>query len=200
MGKLNTIYQAIATRCEKISHKSDIVKIIKEYDASMQKVNVKNALWYLSRHGYITRIFLDYYYINSIEERELGYRKGYDDKEILFIVLNKVKWKWYSGLTSALYEARAIWQVPNTLTIVNDRMTKQKKILGMDVHFVKIKKSLFFGLVSKKTKNNIQYYYSDPSKTELDFIYLKRHDKLSNKTEKTREYAKKYPKWLQNSI
>ncbi len=200
MGKLRTIYQAILTRCEKVSHKSEIMRIIREYNVSISKVNINNALWYLSRHGYITRIFLDYYYINSIEERELGYQKEYDDKDILFIVLHKVQWKWYLGLTSALYESGEIWQVPNILTIVNDRTTKKKRILGMNVNFIKLKKSLFFGLVSKKTKNHVRYSYSDLPKTELDFIYLRKHNKLDNKTKKAREYAKKYPQWLQKSI
>ncbi|MDP1695170.1 MAG: hypothetical protein Q8L34_06550, partial [Candidatus Woesearchaeota archaeon] len=108
MGKLKTIYLAVSTRCEKISYKSDILKIIKEYNDSIKKVNISNAFWYLSRHGYIKRIFLDYYYINSIEERELGYKKGYDNKELIYLVLNKVKWNWYLGLTSALYESREI--------------------------------------------------------------------------------------------
>lgn len=200
MGKLNTIYQAILTRCGKISHKSDIIKIIKEYNASTNKVNVNNALWYLSRHNYIKRIFLDYYYINSIEERELGYQKKYEDKEILFIVLNKVKWKWYMGLTSALYEAREIWQVPNILTIINDRVTKKRKILGMNINFIKMKKSLYFGLVPKKTKNKIKYLYSEPAKTELDFVYLRRYTKIGKKTKKIREYVNRYPKWLQKLI
>lgn len=200
MGKLKTIYSAILTRCEKVSHKLDIIKIIEEYNKSIKKVNINNAFWYLSRHGYLKRIFLDYYYINSIEERELGFRKKYTDAELIYLVLNKVKWKWYLGLISALYESREIWQVPTTVTIINDRMTKKMKILGVDVKFIKIKKNLFFGLVSKKTKNNIKYVYSAPAKTDLDFVYLRRHNKIINKTKKIREYIKKYPKWLKKLI
>ncbi len=200
MGKLKTIYIAILTRTEKISHKSDILKVIKEYNESIKKVDIENAFWYLSRHGYITRIFLDYYYINSIEERELGYKKGYGDKELIYLVLNKVKWKWYLGLTSALYESGEILQVPNKVTIINDRISKKMKILGIDIKFIKMKKSLFFGLVSKITNNKIKYFYSDLAKTDLDFIYLRRHDKINNKTKKTEEYLKKYPKWLKKLI
>lgn len=199
MGTLSTIYHAIVTRCDKISHKSDIIKIIKEYHTSIKKVNISNALWYLSRRGYIRRIFLDYYYVNSIEEKKLTYRRGHGDKELLFSVLNKAQWRWYVGLTSALYESGEIWQVPNTLTIINDRITKKKEILGMNVQFIKIKKTLFFGLVSKKI-NNIHYSYSDPAKTTLDFIYLRKYDKIDHRTKKTKEYAQRYPKWLQKSI
>lgn len=200
MGKLKTIYIAVSIRCEKISHKSDILRVIKEYNDSVKKVEIFNAFWYLSRQGYIKRIFLDYYYISSIEERELGYKKEYDDKEITYLVLNKVKWKWYLGLTSALYESGEILQVPNNLTIINDRMSKSVKILGIDVKFIKMKKELFFGLVSKRTKNKIRYSYSDSAKTDLDFLYLRRHDKISNKTKKVKEYLKKYPKWLKKLI
>jgi len=200
MGKLKTVYLAVSARCEKISHKSEIFKIIKEYNDSIKKIDIHNAFWYLSRHGYIKRIFLNYYYINSIEERELNYKKGYEDKEIVYQVLNKVKWNWYIGLTSALYESGEILQVPNNITIINDRMTKNIKILGMDVKFIKMKKDLFFGLISNKTKNKIKYSYSDPAKTDLDFFYLRRHDKIDNKTRRAEEYIKKYPTWLQKSI
>ena len=200
MGKLKTIYMAILIRTEKISHKSDILRVIKEYNESINKVDIENAFWYLSRHGYITRIFLDYYYINSIEERELGYKKGYEGKELIYWVLNKVKWKWYLGLTSALYESREILQVPNNITIINDRISKEMNILGIDIKFIKMKKSLFFGLVSKITKNKVKYFYSDLAKTDLDFVYLRRHNKIDNKTKKTEEYLKKYPKWLKKSI
>ena len=200
MGKLKTIYMAILTRTEKISHKSNILRVIKEYNESIKKVDIENAFWYLSRHGYITRIFLDHYYINSIEERELGYKKGYEDKELIYWVLNKVKWKWYLGLTSALYESGEILQVPNNITIINDRISKKMKILGIDIKFIKMKKSLFFGLVSKITKNTIKYFYSDLAKTDLDFVYLRRHNKINNKTKKIEEYLRKYPKWLKKSI
>jgi len=200
MAKLKTISTAILTRCEKIYHKSDILKVIKEYNDLIKKVNVSNAFWYLSRHGYIKRIFLDYYYINSIEEREEGYRRGYEDKELIYLVLNKVKWKWYVGLTSALYESREILQVPNNLTIINNKISKNLNILGINVKFIKMKENLFFGLISKKTKNNINYSYSDTEKTDIDFIYLRRHNQISNKNKKTLEYMKRYPKWLKKLI
>lgn len=200
MGKLRTLYLAVLGRCEKISHKSDIIKIIKEYDKSAKKTEINNAFWYLSRHGYIKRIFLDYYYINSIEERELGYLKEYSDKELLFFVLNNVKWKWYLGLTSALYEIGEIWQVPNRITIINNKISKEIAIADMKVKFYKIKDSLFFGLLSKKSRNKISYFYSDKEKTDLDFVYLRKYDKIDNYAKKTKEYSKKYPKWLQKLI
>ncbi|MDP1694946.1 MAG: hypothetical protein Q8L34_05390, partial [Candidatus Woesearchaeota archaeon] len=91
-------------------------------------------------------------------------------------------------------------QVPNNITIINGKMTKNIKILGIDVKFIKMKKDLFFGLISKKTKNKIKYSYSDSAKTDLDFFYLRRHDRIDNKTRRAKEYIKKYPTWLQKSI
>ena len=200
MGKLRTLYLAILNRCEKISHKRDLLKVINEYKESINRISIKDALKYLSRHGYIKRIFLDYYYINSIEERELGYQKEYSDKELLFFVLNKVHWKWYLGLTSALYERGEIWQAPNSIIIINNRLSKEITIADMKVKFYKMKDALFFGILSKKTKHKIHYFYSDKEKTDLDFVYLRKYDQIDDPTKKTKEYTKRYPKWLQKLI
>lgn len=195
MGKLKIIYLALLKRKDKIVRKEEIMEVINEYNKKINKVSVKDALWYLSRRNYIRRIFLDYYYINSIEEREMGIC-DYEDKEVLFEVLNKKEIKWYLGLNSALYASGDIWQVPNVLTIINNKISGKRIIFGLKINFIKIKESLIFGLVHKKTKNKIQYSYSDTQKTNLDFSYLIKQDKLS-KDKKTREYLKKYPKWLQ---
>ena len=94
MGKLKTIYLSLLNRIGKIVRKEEIIELIDEYNKRLNKVSVKNALWYLSRRNYIRRIFLDYYYINSIEERGRGIC-NYEDREVLFEVLNKEKFKWY---------------------------------------------------------------------------------------------------------
>jgi predicted transcriptional regulator of viral defense system len=195
MGKLKTIYLALLNRKDKIVRKEEIIEVIEEYNKKLNKVSVKDALWYLSRRHYIRRIFLDYYYINSIEEREM-HICNYEDKEVLFEVLNKKGIKWYIGLTSALYASGDIWQIPNVLTIINNKISGKRAIFGLKLNFIKIKESLIFGLVNKKTKNNIRYSYSDTQKTNLDLAYLIKHNNLS-KDKKTREYLKKYPKWLQ---
>mgnify|MGYP001607963016 FL=1 len=96
MGKLKTIYIALLNRKDKIVRKKEIIEIIEEYNRKLNKVNIKNALWYLARHNYVRRILLDYYYINSIEEREMN-KCNYQDREALFEVLNKEKIKWYVG-------------------------------------------------------------------------------------------------------
>src|SRR3989339_169676 len=88
MGKLKSVYSALLNRGEKIMKRKEIVNLIEDY-RKIEKISITNALWYLSRQGHIKRIFLDYYYINSIEEREQKFCK-YLDKELLFLVLNKI--------------------------------------------------------------------------------------------------------------
>ncbi len=173
----------------------EIVKLVEDYNNKIEKVSITNTLWYLSRQNYIKRIFLDYYYINSIEERERKFCK-YMDKELLFLVLNKSDIKWYLGLTSAKYSGGEIWQTPNLLIVVNNRVSGKRIIADLKVKFIKIKESLIFGLIKEKTDKGIEYSYSDKEKTELDDIYLSRKGKLA-KDKKTRNYLKKYPKWLQ---
>ena len=198
MGKLKSIYSALLNRSEKIVRRKDLLKLIEEYNNKIEKVSINNAIWYLSRLNYIKRIFLNYYYINSIEERELKFCK-YLDKELLFIVLKKLGVKWYLGLTSARYSSGEIWQTPNMLIILNNRFSGEKIVAGLKVKLIKIKDELIFGIIKGKTNNGIEYFYSDKEKTALDVIYLNREGKaIINK--KTKNYLKKYPKWLQKLI
>lgn len=198
MGKLRIIYLALLNRKNKIIKKEEIIKLIEEYNKNFKKVSIKNALWYLSRQNYIKRIFLNYYYINSFEEKV---RKicNLQDNELLFEVLNKEKIKWYLGLNSALYELGQTWQAQNMQTIINNRISGKKKVAGMNVIFIKIKRDLIFGLLKDKTKNGILYFYSDQEKTRLDFAYLKKRNNLI-KNNKTEKYLKKYPKWFKKFI
>ena len=198
MSKILTIYEALLNRKEKICHKSNIVEILKEYNKSIGKINSDNAIKYLSRHKYIKRIILNYYYINSLDEKERNFCK-YEDRELLFIVLNKLKIKWYFGLNSALYLLGKTWQTPNTITIINNKISGRRTVLGLRVRFIKIKESLIFGLKKGKTKNNIPYAYSNLAKTYLDLSYLRETDKLVSEKE-TKNYLKKYPKWLSKLI
>ncbi len=194
MTKIIAIYESILNRKEKICHKSEIIEIIKEYSESIEKINLENAIWYLSRHKYIKRIILNFYYINSLDERKRAFC-NYEDKELLFIALNKAEINWYLGLNSALYQLGKIWQIPNTLTIINNKISGKKKILEIEVRFIKIKENLIFGLKEKKTKNNTVYFYSDLAKTSIDFAYLRKSNNIINLKE-TKNYIQKYPKWI----
>ena len=194
MGKLKSVYSALLNRGEKIMKRKEIVKLIEDYK-KIEKISIANALWYLSRQRYIKRIFLDYYYINSIGEREQKFYR-YLDKELLFLVLNKLDIKWYLGLTSARYSGGEIWQTPNMLIIINNKFSGNRSIMGFKTRFIKLKESLIFALVKGKTDKGIEYYYSNKEKTGLDEVYLSKKGRVA-KDKKTKNYLKKYPKWLQ---
>jgi predicted transcriptional regulator of viral defense system len=198
MGRIIKIYEALLNRKEKICHKSEIIEIIDEYNRTLGKVNAKNTLKYLSRHGYIRRIFLHFYYINSMDERERGFC-AYEDRELLFVVLNRVGIKWYLGMSSALYLSGKTWQTPNILTIINNNISGKKKILEMNVRFFKIKDTLIFGLKRGRTKNNIRFLYSDQAKTHIDIVYFRKSSKIIV-VNHTAKYLRRYPKWLRKSI
>jgi hypothetical protein len=194
MGQVIKIYEALLNRKEKVCHRLEILEIVNEYNKTLGKISPQNALKYLSRHNYIRRIFLQFYYINSSDEKERGFC-NYENKEILFIVLNKSRIKWYVGLNFALYSLGKTWQTPNTLTIINNKISGRKKILGMSVIFRKIKEHLMFGLKTGKTKNGVPYFHSNLAKTYLDLAYFKETNKLT-RVKGTEEYLRKYPKWL----
>ena len=198
MSKILTIYEALLNRKEKVCSKSDIVEIIHLYNKSLGKISPKNAQWYLSRHGYIKRIIFNFYYINSMDERNRHFCK-FEDKELLFTVLNKLGLKWYVGLSSALYLQGKIWQIPNTLTIINCQFSGRRIILGLKVRFIKIKEDLIFGLKEGKTRNKVSYFYSKLTKTYLDLAYLKESERLVILKD-TKKYLKKYPSWLHKLI
>lgn len=195
MKKISRIYEALLNRKEKVCRKEEIAEIIKEYKEKFRSgMDITDAIKYLSRHKYIKRIFQSYYYINNVDERKRDYCL-YEDKELLFIVLNKLKIKWYVGLTSSLYIHGKFWQVPRVLHLLNNRFAGTKNILSLKVKFSKIKESLFFGLNKFKTKNGIEYYYSDKAKTSLDMVYLKKSNRLI-KYKLTKRYFKEYPRWI----
>lgn len=198
MARMMSIYEALLNRVEKICYKPEIAKIIEEYNKEVRKISVKDAFKYLSRHKHIKRIFLNIYYINSVEERKRGFCE-YEDKELLFTALNKLRIKWYLGLGYALYLNGGTWQAPNILHIINDRFSGARKILGIKVKFHKVKPSLIFGIKKAKTKHGINYFYSDTAKTYLDLAYLRESDRLI-RTKGIAKYIKKYPKWLSKSI
>lgn len=111
------------------------------------------------------------------------------------MVLNKLKLKWYVGLSSALYLQGKIWQVPNTVTIINHRFSGRRMVLGLKVRFVKIKENLIFGLKKEKTRHKIPYPYSNLAKTYLDLSYFRESKKFVI-LQDTRKYLQKYPSWL----
>src|SRR3989338_9191289 len=166
-NNISQIYEALINRVGKIVKKEEIERIIIEFNKSFREsLDAESIIKYLSRHNYIKRIFLSFYYINLADERKRKYCK-FEDRELLFLVLNKLNIKWYLGLSSALYESGKVWQAPAIVNIINNKFSGKRKILGFDVKFYKMKDNLFFAIESQKTKNNIEYFYSEPSKTYI---------------------------------
>src|SRR3989344_3275605 len=134
-NNISKIYEALINRTGKIAKKEEIEKIINEFNRRFKKkINSERIIKYLSRHNYIKRIFLSFYYVNSIDERKRRYCK-FEDRELLFLVLNKLNIRWYLGLSSALYESGKVWQAPAIVNIINNKFSGKRKILGFDVKF-----------------------------------------------------------------
>lgn len=197
---------------EKILNKEEIIKIIKEYSKIYKtKVNLISLWTYLRKDSYIKRILGDYYYVYSLEERYNKYCK-FSEEELIFLVLEKMKIKWYLGLESALKENRITWQALNIVTIVNNHFSGVKKLGNSKFKFIKTKDKKFeFGLIKKKTNNSAGYFYSDLEKTYLDFLYfssykgkdiksLKKNLDFKIENSKVIKYAKHYPNKIQEVI
>lgn len=193
MAIKDTIYEALINR-GKILSKDEIVGLAKEYKEKFGIKPSKYLLKYLSRHKYIRRVFKGFYYINSFDERIRGFCE-FEDKEVLFMVLNKMKLKWYVGLGYSTYLQGKTWQTPNQMSIVNNKFSGIKRIFGLKVKLFKTKEALFFGLKKMKTKKGIDYFYSDPAKTYIDKVYFKESNSLI-RIKNTQEYLKRYPKWV----
>src|SRR3989344_1749191 len=87
---------------EKILMKDEIIKTFKEYSRVYKtKVNLVSLWTYLRKDNYIKRILGDYYYVYSLEERYNHYCR-FSEEELVFLVLEKIRLKWYLGLESAL--------------------------------------------------------------------------------------------------
>lgn len=198
-NKITKIYEALLNRVERICDKIEIAVIIKEFNKKFKaKIEIDNAIKYLSRHGYIKRIFSSFYYINSVDERKRKFCK-FEDRELLFLALNKLKLKWYIGLSSALYESGETWQTPIVINIVNNKFSGKRKILELNVRFFKIKERLIFAIKSVRTKNNINYFYSVPAKTYLDMVYFRVAEKII-KGKNIEKYLKRFPKWVEKKL
>lgn len=193
MNSINSIHEALINR-GKIFTKKDILYLFEEYKKVNPSIRHKSLIADLSKNRYIKRLFLGYYYINSYDERKRGYSE-YSDKELLFLVLNKEKIRWYLGLNTAIYEQGKTWQTPNKINVINTRISGERKVVGLNVKFIKTKEDLVFGLKEMKTKHNISYFYSDPAKTYIDKVYFGESNNLIS-IKNTREYLKRYPKWV----
>lgn len=193
MSDINKVHETLLNR-GKILHKKKIVETLQEFSRIISKIDIENTIKYLSRHRYIKRILFSFYYINSYDERIRGFCE-LEDRELLFSVLNKLGVKWYLGLSSSIYLQGKVWQTPNKLYILNEKISGNKKIGNLNIRFMKIKDKLIFGLKKAKTSKGIGYFYSDPAKTNIDLVYFKKRNKLT-RIKNTNKYLKEYPKWV----
>ncbi len=197
---------------EKIITKEEVIKTIKDYSKIYKiKINIISLWTYLRKDNYIKRILGDYYYIYSLEERYNHYCK-FSEEELVFLVLKKMNIKWYLGLESALKENKITWQTLNIKIIINNHFSGIKELGNSRFKFIKTKNSkLKFGLIKKKTNNNVVFLYSDLEKTYLDFLYFLSYkgkdikilkENLDFKVEKSKiiKYVKYYSIKVQKGI
>jgi len=164
----------------------------------------ENIIVNLRKNRDILYIFKSYYYLLDPREKKGSYTE-YSTNEMVYAILNKLNIKWYFGLYSALERNNIIWQGVVNPIIVNSELSGEKKILGVKYQFHKLKRELLdFGRIKKTTKNRITFYYSDPEKTYIDFIYFNKNppSELSNtaKNEKLRLYLKNYSKNFKKKV
>ena len=164
----------------------------------------ENIIVNLRQNRDILYVFKGYYYLLNSKEKEGSYT-NYSTNEMVYAVLNKLNIRWYLGLESALERSNVIWQGVVNPVVLNSEVSGQKTILGVKYQFHKIKREkLDFGYVKKITKNRITFYYSDPDKTFLDYVYLNKNipsELLHVKNnEKVKFYLKQYSKNFKKKV
>ncbi len=211
-GASGKIIEKLRSRKVGIFSKEEIFKIIEEYEKIYKKkVNLISLWTYIRKDNYIKRILGYYYYVFSLEERYNKYCK-FSEEELVFLILEKMKVKWYLGLESALKKNKITWQSINVIIIINNWFSGIKRLGNSKFKFIKTKDKMFtFGLVENKTNNQVKYFYSDLEKTYLDFLYfhsylgeniflVKKTLDFNIKKNKFLEYAKNYSKKVKEAI
>lgn len=186
---------------EKLVFKRQLARALKDV---LQDKFSENIIVNLRKNRDIVYAFKGYYYLLSSKEKEGSYT-DYSTNEMVYAILNKLNIRWYLGLYSALERNNIIWQGVVNPIIVNSDISGEKKILGVKYQFHKMKRELLdFGYIKKITKNRITFYYSDPEKTYIDFIYFNKNppSELSNfkKNETLRSYLKNYSKNFKKKV
>ena len=167
----------------------------KRYKLSIRSVHA--ALKRQEERGLVERVF-NKIYINKIA-------KGFSQRDLLN-VLRPVS---YISLESALAEYGVTSQIPRVLTCVSPKYVRNVKSKTVHITFRTLKKDLFWGFVSRKTRYSV-YNIAEPEKALLDWIYFRRSEKLPLDTDefvlseldriRLLEYAKRYPVLVENEI
>ena len=175
-------------------------------------IEYKYGINYLIRTKHLVRILKGFFYVRSLKERSEGTR------EVIFFeaLANALKYKgvtnWYFGLDTAIKLNNLTHEYFAIDYVISDRLFRARpiSILGHKVKFIKLNKKLFgFGV-----KSNGFINYSDPEKTFLDIIHIRKHSGFENdaiKNEladliehldkrKIMRYAKNYSKSVRNFL
>jgi len=204
------IIDKLRSKKERMLSKEEIIKTIEDYQRIYKvKVNMISLWTYLRKDKYIQRILKDYYYVYSLEERHNHYC-NLSEEELVFLVLEKMRLKWYLGLESALKKNKIAWQAFNVITLVNSHFSGIKKLGNSKFKFIKTKeKRLSFGCIKAETNNKVAYFYSDLEKTYIDFLYfykgkdietMKKNLDIEVRKDRLKKYAKNYSKKIQEAV
>lgn len=199
----NILINYLERKQSKVISKKNLRKLIQDVAHS------ESAITHLRNTGWLQYILNGYYYICDSEEQRTGFTQ-YTVAEMIFVVLNKLKIKWYLGLETALETNNVVWQGHSKIVIINEKISRERTIQGTKVEFRKMSSKRFlFGIKRFKTKNRITGYSSDPEKTLADFFYYEKKPPIELLDKQDKDillgYLKKYPpltrrhakRWLQ---
>lgn len=186
---------------DKLVSKKQLIKVFRDV---LQGNYSENIIVNLRRNRDILYVFKGYYYLLDPKEKKGAFTE-YSTNEMVYAILNKLNIKWYLGLYSALERNNIVWQGVVNPIIVNSEFSGEKKILEVKYKFYKMKRDKFdFGYIKKITKNRITFYYSDPEKTYIDFVYFNKNLPLevsnAKKNENLRLYLKNYSKSFKKKV
>jgi len=202
---LKTIYNQLDNFGSAVIHKSRLCTILNSI--SSNKLEINKMISILKTKNKIKLIFSNYFYILNSDEQIKNYYK-YSTEEIVFLILNKLKLKWYLALHSSLLINNINYnldmhQIPKTTVIINSRYSKTLKILNQTFIFKKQLNFRLIGLLESKTKNSIKFYFSDLERTYLDYLYYNNKSivdlDIINK-DKLKLYLTYFPKMLFNKV
>jgi len=186
---------------EKVISKKQLTNTLRDV---LQDDSSESLIINLRRNKEILYVFRGYYYVKDPREQQGSFTQ-YSPEEMVYAILNKVNIRWYLGLESALERNKLIWQGVVNPVILNSEFAGDKEILGIKFRFHKMKRNMFdFGYVKRTTKNRITFYYSDPEKTYLDYIYL--HKKIPSElskvkhNKKTKSYLSYYSRGFKKKV
>ncbi len=167
------IYNQLDTFNNQFIHKDTMCDILNKFEPKER--NTKNILRNLQNQNKIKYLFNNYFYILTSDEQIKKYYK-YSAKEMVFVVLNKLKIKWHLGLYSALqinnidHKNDLYHQIPKTTIIINSKFSKTIMVLKQSFIFKK-QQHIEVHIEKAKTNNRITFYYSDLERTHIEYIY-----------------------------